>query len=59
MPMGPMMGWWESQARTQQTPPVAGDPTVEVETTEFDFQPDWLEAKRALRALKLLAASAD
>jgi uncharacterized cupredoxin-like copper-binding protein len=39
MPMG-MMGWWESQAGAGQKPPVAGAPSVEVEATEFIFQPD-------------------
>lgn len=43
MPMGPMMGWWESpQTSSEQTPPVAGAPTIEVEATEFAFQPDQL-----------------
>lgn len=43
MPMGPMMGWWEpAQTSTEQAPPVAGAPTIEVEATEFAFQPDRL-----------------
>lgn len=42
MPMGQMMRWWESQASTEQAPPVAGAPTVEVKATEFVFEPDLL-----------------
>lgn len=43
MPMGPMMGWWEpAHTGTDQAPPVAGAPTIEVEATEFAFQPDRL-----------------
>lgn len=39
MPMGAMMGWWQSED-TPQTPAVAGAPTVEIEASEFVFQPD-------------------
>lgn len=42
MPMGPMMGWWVPQASTGHTPPVPGAPTIEVEATEFAFQPERL-----------------
>lgn len=43
MPMGPMMGWWDpAHTSTEQAPPVAGAPTIEVEATEFAFQPDRL-----------------
>lgn len=41
MPMGPMMGWWQpADTNIQQPAPIAGAPTVEVEATEFAFQPD-------------------
>lgn len=40
---GPMMGWWQTaDSDTQPTPPVAGAPTIEVEATDFAFQPDRL-----------------
>ncbi len=43
MPMGPMMGWLEPpHTSTEQPPPIAGAPTIEVEATEFAFQPDGL-----------------
>lgn len=42
MPMGPVIGWWESQASAGQAPPVAGAPTVGVKATEFVFQPERL-----------------
>lgn len=43
MPMGPMMGWLQPpHTSTEQTPPIAGAPTIEVEATEFAFQPDRL-----------------
>lgn len=42
MPMGPMMGWSGTRAGTEQAPPVPGAPVVEVEATEFGFQPERL-----------------
>jgi plastocyanin len=43
MPMGSMMGWRElAHTTTDQALPVAGAPTIEVEATEFAFQPDRL-----------------
>ena len=45
MPMGPMMGWLPGGTDTQPSPPVSGAPTIEVQATEFAFQPNQLEVE--------------